>query len=126
MKILTPKTVAAPGGPYVHGMIVEPGRTWLSVSGQVGTRPDGTVAEGIVEQTRVAWTNLTEVLKEGGMEISDIVKVTSFLTSPDFIPDYGKTRAEFLGDFKPTSTLLVVAGLATPQLLVEVEVLAAK
>jgi len=126
MKILNPKTVAAPGGPYVHGMLVDPGKTWLSVSGQVGTRPDGTIAEGIVEQTRTAWTNLTEVLKEGGMEITDIVKVTSFLTSADYIPDYGAARAEFLGDFKPTSTLLVVSALALPELLVEVEVLAAK
>ncbi|MEJ8572315.1 RidA family protein [Microbaculum marinum] len=126
MKILSPKTVAAPGGPYVHGMIIDPGRTWLSVSGQVGTKPDGSVAEGIVEQTRTAWTNLTEILKEGGMEIRDIVKVTSFLTSADFIGDYGRTRAEFLGDFRPTSTLLVVAGLASPEFLVEVEVLAAR
>lgn len=126
MKILAPKTVAKPAGPYVHGMVIDPGRSWLSVSGQVGIRPDGSIAEGIVEQTRVAWTNLTEVLKEGGMEITDIVKVTSFLTSADFIADYGRTRAGFLGDFRPTSTLLVVAGLASPQLLMEVEALAVK
>jgi enamine deaminase RidA (YjgF/YER057c/UK114 family) len=126
MKILTPKNVATPRGPYVHGMIVDPGKTWLSISGQVGIRPDGTIPEGIVEQTRTVWANLAEVLKEGGMGIPNIVKMTSFLTSTDFIGDYNRIRAESLGDFKPTSTLLVVAGLASPELLVEVEVLAAK
>jgi 2-iminobutanoate/2-iminopropanoate deaminase len=126
MRILSPKSVAVPRGPYVHGMLLDPGKTWLSISGQVGIASDGTIPEGIAEQTRVAWTNLVEVLREGGMDVGNIVKITSFLVSSDDFGEYGRVRAAFLGDHRPTSTLLVIAGLASPELLIEVEALAAK
>ena len=126
MKILNPRTVAPPGGPYVHGLLVDPGKTWLFVSGQVGIRADGSFAEGLVEQTRVIWTKLTDILNEGGMGVGNIVKMTSYLTSTAFTDEYRRMRFEFLGDCRPTSTALVVAGLAYPELLVEVDVIAAK
>lgn len=126
MKSLNPKTIAPSKGPYVHGLLIDPGKTWLSISGQVGIRPDGSYAAGLVEQTHVIWANLTAILKEGGMEIGNIVKMNSYMTSPDYADDYRRMRFEFLGDHRPTSTALVVAALASPQFVIEVDVLAAK
>jgi 2-iminobutanoate/2-iminopropanoate deaminase len=118
--------LSTPRAPYVHGLLLEPGQRLLFVSGQVGWRADGTVGKGIAEQSRIAWENIAEVLRLGGMGFNDIVKMTSFLTSPDYIKDYGAVRTSLIGDNRPTSTLLIVAGLASPDLLVEVEVIAAK
>lgn len=126
MKTLHSDKLNTPRGPYVHGLLLEPNQRLLYVSGQVGIRPDGSTGNGIAEQSQIVWENLSEVLRLGGMKIADIVKMTSFVTSRDFVVDYGRVRMSFLGDHRPTSTLLIVAGLASPDLLVEVEVVAAK
>jgi enamine deaminase RidA (YjgF/YER057c/UK114 family) len=60
------------------------------------------------------------------LDIKDLVKVTSFLTRPGDVPAYGKIRDRFLGDMRPATTLLVVQALARPNLLIEVEAIAAK
>jgi enamine deaminase RidA (YjgF/YER057c/UK114 family) len=54
-----------------------------------------------------------------------VVKVNHFLTDPAQIPAYNAIREEYLGENRPASTLLIVAGLASPNLLVEVEMIAA-
>jgi 2-iminobutanoate/2-iminopropanoate deaminase len=125
-KALHSENLNTPRGPYVHGLLLDNPKQLLFVAGQVGIRADGVTGKGIVEQTEIVWQNILEVLRLGGMGVTDIVKVTSFLTSPDYIKDYGAKRLEFLGDHRPTSTLLVVAGLASPDLIVEVEVVAAR
>ena len=126
MKILSPKNIRPVKGPYVHGLLIDPGKTWLLISGQVGIRPDGSYAEGLAEQTQIIWTNLREILEEGGMTVSDIVRMTSYLTSVDNCDEYRRMRFDFLGDHRPTSSAVVVAGLASPEFLVEVDVMAAK
>jgi enamine deaminase RidA (YjgF/YER057c/UK114 family) len=126
MKALHSEKLNTPRGPYVHGLLLEPNQRLLYVSGQVGIRPDGTTGSGVAEQSQIVWENISEVLRLGGMKVTDVVKMTSFVTSPDFIAEYGRVRLSFLGDHRPTSTLLIVAGLASPDLLVEVEVIAAK
>lgn len=125
-KALHSDKLNTPRGPYVHGLLLDPGQRLLYVSGQVGIRPDGATGNGIVEQSQIVWENIAEVLRLGGMSVADIIKMTSFVTSRDFVADYGRVRLGFLGDHRPTSTLLIVAGLAGPDLLVEVEVIAAK
>ena len=125
-KTLHSDNLNTPRGPYVHGLLLDPGRTLLFVAGQVGIRADDHIGCDITEQSKIVWDNILEVLRLGGMSVTDIVKMTSFLTSPDYIGDYGRVRAGFIGDHRPTSTLLIVAGLASPELLVEVEVIAAK
>lgn len=126
MKALHSDKLNTPRGPYVHGLLLEPNQRLLYVSGQVGIRADGTTGSGIAEQSQIVWENISEVLRLGGMQITDIVKMTSFVTSRDFVSEYSGVRLGFLGDHRPTSTLLIVSGLASPDLLVEVEVVAAK
>lgn len=125
-KVLHSENLNTPRGPYVHGLLLENPKQLLFVAGQVGIRPDGVTGQGIAEQSRIVWDNILEVLRLGGMGIADVVKVTTFLTSPDDIKDYGAVRLGFLGDHRPTSTLLIVSGLASPDLMVEVEVIAAR
>lgn len=121
-----PASVHGPVGAYSHGIGTPAGARWLHVSGQLGTAPDGTLPAGIAAQSENAWRNVVEVLRDGGMDVADIVKVTVFVTDARLIPGAREGRAKVLGDAKPASTLLVVAGLAAPEYLIEVEAVAAK
>jgi enamine deaminase RidA (YjgF/YER057c/UK114 family) len=57
----------------------------------------------------------------------DIVKFTVYLTGARFVGEYRAARSKVIGDdVLPASTLLIVAGLAAPEMLVEIEAWAAK
>ena len=55
----------------------------LFVSGQVGSRSDGSPEPDFEAQVRLAFTNLEATLKAGGCALDDIVDVTSFHTNPE-------------------------------------------
>jgi enamine deaminase RidA (YjgF/YER057c/UK114 family) len=121
-----PSRVAAPSGPYSHGLEVPPNARWLHISGQVGTAPDGSVPEGIGPQTENCWRNIHAILEEAGMGMADLVKVTAFLTDPADLAGYRAARDAILGAARPASTLVVVSRLVRPEWRVEVEAVAAK
>ncbi|MBS0519154.1 MAG: RidA family protein [Proteobacteria bacterium] len=126
IKFLNPKTVSF-SGKYSLAAEVPPGTRLLYVSGQVGTAPDGKLPVGFEAQCEQVWMNIGEVLRDAGMTYKDIVKVTVFLTDSRFTGPYREIRDRFVKEAPyPASTLLVVAGLADPAMLVEVEVVAAK
>ncbi|RXD04801.1 RidA family protein [Sphingomonas sp. UV9] len=55
----------------------------LFVSGQVGSRSDGTPEPDFEAQVRLAFANLEATLKAGGCGFDDIVDVTTFNTDPE-------------------------------------------
>jgi enamine deaminase RidA (YjgF/YER057c/UK114 family) len=55
----------------------------LFVSGQVGSREDGSPEPDFVKQVELAFANLREVLKAAGCTFEDIVDVTTFHTDPE-------------------------------------------
>ena len=123
----SPGSVHAPLGMYSHTAKVPAGSDWLVVAGQVGIDAGGTLASGAREQAAQAFRNIVECLAAHGMARGDIVKLTVFLTDARFIEDYRAARRDVIGDdHKPPSTLLIVDGLAAPDILVEVEAFAAK
>ena len=126
MKSHNPAGVAAPAAPYVHGMEVAPGARWLFISGQIGVHPDGRPGADAREQVELVWRNIALILRSAGMDVADIVKLTTFSTSAAHLPALREVRERVLAGHLPASTLLIVAGLAKPELLVEVEACAAK
>jgi enamine deaminase RidA (YjgF/YER057c/UK114 family) len=72
-----------------------------------------------------ALANLGAILAAHGMSPANLVKMTVFLTDPALIGTWRTKRAAWQGDHRPASTLLVVAGLADPRFVVEVEAEAA-
>ena len=119
-------TIAAPCAFYTQGVEVPPGTRLLLPSGGVPVNPDGTVAKGIEAQTERCWLNLIEVLKGADMTLKDVVKVMPLLTRREDMPGFRKVRDRYLADIKPASTLLIVSGLASPDYLVEIDIIAAK
>ena len=126
-KSVNPKAVHTPVGVYSHTVGVPAGAAWVAVAGQVGVNAKGVLHKGIARQAEQAFRNILACLREHGMRKQDLVKLTVFLTDSRHIAEYRAARARVLGDaVRPASTLLIVAGLASPDMLVEVEAWAAK
>ncbi len=70
----------------------------LFVSGQVGSREDGTPEPDFERQVRLAYDNLTAVLRAAGASLDDVVDVTTFHTDPSTqIETVMKVREAVLG-----------------------------
>ncbi len=119
-----PPGVHAPGA-YSHAALVQDTAKRLVMSGQVGLAPDGSLAADGAAQIDQALANLGTILAAHGMSPANLVKMTVFLTDATLIGAWRTARGGWLGGHAPASTLLIVAGLADPRFLVEVEAEAA-
>ncbi len=125
-EFFNPPDIGKPLSRYSHGAIIEtPGRL-LFMSGQVGMDPDGKLETGFAAQAERAWSNLFAILRAAGMEKRHLVKVTYFLIRPTDLPVLREIRDRVLEGNAPAATLLFVAALATPDLLIEIEAVAAR
>lgn len=123
---VTSPLMRQPPGPWSNAIETAPGARFLHTCGLVGVRPDGTPEEGIEAQSARIFENITLLLAEAGMDMGDVVKITSYLLDLAEQPAYARGRARYLGEARPAMTLLGVSQLARPELRVEVEVIAAK
>ncbi len=122
----SPAHLPVPNKTFSHGVAVPSDYRWLLTSGQVARRADGSVPTSIQEQLEQVWANLKSILDDNGFAMSDVVKINTFLTPSVDIAAVQSVRDRWLGTHKPTGTLLVVHALARPDLLVEIEFVAAK
>ena len=118
--------IASQIGSYSDSVEAGPNLRWLITSGTPGLTSGGDLPKDIVGQAELAWKNILKMLDKAGMGPADIVKVTQYLIRAEDIAAYSKVRKQFLGDVKPASMLLIIPQLVWPEMLVEVEVTAAK
>ena len=109
-----------------HGVEVPAGARLLFTNGQVGTKPDGTTPPTTAEQVVVVFDRLEAVLAAANMGFSDVVRYTVFLTDQGDVRTFVEARDRVMGDHKPGAIILVVKGLARPELKIEIEAIAAK
>ena len=125
-EILLSSNVAVPAGIMSQGVAVSTGRT-VYVSGQVARGVDGQlVGRGDIHaQTRKVLENVQSVLSEAGGTMSDVVKVTVFVTNlAEHFSAIHEVRAEFFSSDYPASTLVEVSRLVDPDMLIEIEAVA--
>ena len=126
-QFVNPKASHKPLGAYFHSVKVPPGAEWLVIAGQVGANAKGQLQVGARKQAEQAFRNVLACLKENGMTKKHLVKFTVFITDPRHIEPYRAARKKVIGDnVLPASTLLIVDGLATPEIVIEIEATAAK
>jgi enamine deaminase RidA (YjgF/YER057c/UK114 family) len=115
------------GGDFHQGVMVNGGRL-LYLAGQVANNPDGSVAgpSDWRRQAEKIYENIGHVLGAAGATPASAVKETTWVLSIDAWRQHGAPvrRAFYKGDF-PASTLVEIPGLARPDFLVEIEVIAA-
>lgn len=122
------KTIASPAapaavGPYCQAKLC--GNT-LYTSGQLGLIPaEGKLADGIEGQAHQALKNLGAILKEAGMDYSDVVKTTCFLADIKDFAAFNAIYAEYFKGEVPARSCFQVGALPMGG-LVEVEAIAVK
>jgi enamine deaminase RidA (YjgF/YER057c/UK114 family) len=107
-------------------VVVARGRT-VFVRGQVGQDLDTAASVGVGDaaaQADQAMNNVSVLLAEAGARLEHICKITIYLTDPRFREGVYRTIGRWLKGVYPVSTGIVVAGLARPEWLVEVDVTA--
>ncbi|AXQ47773.1 RidA family protein [Pseudomonas vlassakiae] len=86
----------------------------LFVSGQVGSRKDGSAEPDLAAQVRLAFANLNAILAEAGCSFADVIDTTLFMIDPDTtFETIWAVAAEFWGEAPyPTVTAVGVTWLA--------------
>jgi len=127
---LNPKELGAAPKFYSHAVsIAGPGKL-IYVSGQVSWGPDGRVvgAGDMRAQCEQVFKNLTNVLRAAGAGWGDIIKMNAYMVNlnAENVAAFREIRSGYLKPGQlPASTLVGVTSLVQPELLLEVEVVAA-
>jgi len=121
-----PDTIHAPLGAYSHQVEVPGGSRWLVMAGQVGKTLDGRVPDDPIEQAEVALENIKRNLDAAGMGVGDVVKLTWYVVGQIDAQRRREVLTRWLGDHRPASTFIYVAGLASPEYRVEIDAVACR
>ncbi|HEY6197694.1 MAG TPA: RidA family protein [Candidatus Binatia bacterium] len=125
-KVIQPKRLNDPRPRYSHGIVADGGRL-LFVAGQTAVDKDGNVVgKGDIEaQTRQVYENLTAVLEEAGGSLKNLVMTTTYIVDRKYREGYNKVRMQYYKETTPpTSTLVIITGLAHPDYLIEINAIA--
>jgi enamine deaminase RidA (YjgF/YER057c/UK114 family) len=123
-----PAGLSKPTG-YSHIAVVPAGRQ-VHISGQVALDAAGNlVGKGdLAAQTEQVFRNLRTALAAAGADFSHVFKMVTYVVglTPEMLPAVRGVRAKVFGDGPyPASTLVGVTALVNPDLLIEIEVIAA-
>ncbi len=84
------------------------------------------VAPGdVYEQARQAFANVEAALAMAGAALADVVQTRMYVTDISRWEQVGRAHGEFFAEVRPVTTMVEVAGLVDPQMMIEVEAVAA-
>ena len=121
-QFINPPGLTRPTG-YTHVVVAADGRT-AYIAGQVAFDSTGTVVGGadFPAQAEQVFANLRRALASVGASFGDVVKTTTFITDLKNLPTLRDIRARYFdATHPPANTLIPVASLARPDLLLEIE-----
>ena len=95
----------------------------IHVAGTTATGPDGAIvgAGDMYEQTAQALRNIESALRSAGGTMADVVRTRIYTTDITSWQEIGRAHGEVFRDIRPASTMVEVAGLVSPEMLVEIE-----
>lgn len=111
---------------YSHVVVVEP-RRLVFISGQLARDFDGSIV-GVGDmraQLRKVLENLTLALEAAGGSLANLVRTNTYVTDIDEYFRHVDVRMAFYSHAMPTSTTVEVRRLAQPELMVEIDAVAA-
>ena len=117
-------TGAVPGVPYSSATKAGP---LVFISGQIGALDNAGKPISTVEgQTRQLLKKMKIALEAAGASLSDVTKTTVFLVNVNDFAVMNQVYKEFFPKEPPARSTVIVAGLAKPEWLVEIEATAYK
>jgi enamine deaminase RidA (YjgF/YER057c/UK114 family) len=126
-KIIQPKSLSDPRPRYSQGILADGGKL-LFIAGQTASDKDGNVVgKGNIEaQTEQVYKNIVAVLEGAGGTLDNLVMTTTYITDRKNREGYNKVRMGYYNKMKsaPTSTLVIITGLAHPDYLIEINAIA--
>ena len=121
MKTVATNKAPAAIGPYSQAQIVG---NLVYTSGQIGIDPSiGAIVEGLEAQAEQVFTNLSELLKAAGSDMSKVVKTTVFIKNMNDFAAINAVYAKYFTEPFPARSCVEVARLPKDVLL-ECEVIA--
>ncbi|WP_397474489.1 RidA family protein [Pusillimonas sp.] len=102
------------------------GGDYIYISGQIGLAPDGSIPEDVEVQIRCAFERLGLVLAGAGVGFDDLIELVSYHVGlADQLAQFTQIKREYVSEEPaPAWTILEVAGLARPGLVVEIKAVA--
>lgn len=105
--------------PYGYSRAIVDGDTcWVSGTAD----PSGEHLGDAAGQARAAFAIIARALNEAGFSFEDVVRTRTYITDAAFADAVMTVHGEIFGTIRPAATLVVVAALIAPELLVEFEV----
>jgi 2-iminobutanoate/2-iminopropanoate deaminase len=120
-KIIQPKSLSDPRPRYSQGILADGGKL-LFIAGQTASDKDGNVVgKGDIEaQAHQVFKNIRAVLEEAGGSLDNLVMTTTYITDRKNREGYNRVRQQYYKNNSPTSTLVIITGLAHPDYLIEI------
>ncbi|MBG6208173.1 enamine deaminase RidA (YjgF/YER057c/UK114 family) [Labrenzia sp. EL_126] len=114
----------APARGYANGMLTS--RQTLHIGGQIGwTRDQVFESRDFIGQMEQTLANIAEIVREAGGEVTDIVRLTWFITDKrEYLArqkEVGQAYRRVFGRHFPAMSVVVVAGLIEDDALIEIE-----
>lgn len=119
-----PPGVPAPIRGYYSNCVKVSSGPLLFVAGQVGMDVQGKIPSSAAEQAELALKNIATILAANGATLADVVKVTVYVTDMRYLDEITPARLRAFPSDGPASAIVQVAGLAFPELKVEIEAVA--
>ena len=120
-KTIQPQSLNDPRPRYSQGILTEGGKV-LFIAGQTASDKAGdVVGKGDIKaQTRQVFENIKGVLEAAGGSFDNLVMTTTYITDRKYREGYNEVRRDIYKQDPPTSTLVIVSGLANPDYLIEI------
>ncbi|HEX5013561.1 MAG TPA: RidA family protein [Candidatus Limnocylindrales bacterium] len=114
------------GGPWEEQIgysraVVDGDWCWVSGTTDAGPNRESLHPFDAAAQARAVWEIIERALSEAGFSLNDVVRTRTYVTSIDDMTAVGLVHGELFREVRPAATLVQVAGLAHPSIVVEIE-----
>jgi enamine deaminase RidA (YjgF/YER057c/UK114 family) len=124
IKEINSKDTPLVSGGYAQAVSLQEHRHLLFISGQIPETVDGSTPTEFKFQCELVWANITAQLKEAGMTVNNLLKVTTFLSSRKYANENSIIRQQILGSHSPALTV-IITDIYDESWLLEIEAIAA-